>query len=131
MRLIYEKGVNGIDGTLNAKYYREFAGDSSEVESIDKSDLADGSFVVCTDSGVVQFFSEATQAWNPMFTFKGDIPATASTTAGTLSMTKSLKKATVNPAETPEPETEETTDEPAGEKSETEEETEGQSAEER
>lgn len=121
MRLIYEKGVNGIDGTLNAKYYREFAGADAEVASIPTDDLADGSFVICT-SGIVQLFDEASKQFNPMFTMKKEIPSTGlnSTLSASPRLMGSIRP-TAQAAETPdEDEAEEAAEEEAAEETEPE-----------
>ena len=128
MRLIYEKGVNGIDGTLNAKYYREFAGADAEVADIPTDDLADGSFVICS-SGIVQFFDEASGQFNPMFTLKGEIPESAASLNSKMSASQGLlggmRRATPTTEESVENENEAETEDEPQESVETEPEEEG------
>lgn len=70
MCIIVEKNYNKklADGTIVVMRYIEGACDSSETKPT--KNIADGSFFIESNSGLVSFFNEKTSSWIPQFSFK-------------------------------------------------------------
>lgn len=66
----FSKIVSGSTQEGTAKYYKEGSFDSSEKDSIETSDLADGTIVQTSDDGWVYFYNEKQDKLVPQFSFQ-------------------------------------------------------------